>query len=109
MNRRNTTKRPSRASTLCTVIEALEPRAMLASVGPESWSAPGLAPAPPAPDLFFPAASFSRVRAPRLARQAPHRFLPRPQALARRPAAICGIPSALDLGLEAQRPTPPVG
>ena len=46
MNRRNTTKRPPRTSTLCTVIEALEPRAMLAGVGPESWSAPGLAPAP---------------------------------------------------------------
>ena len=53
MNRRNTTKRPSRASTLCTVIEALEPRAMLASVGPESWSAPGLAPAPPGTGSLF--------------------------------------------------------
>ena len=31
---------------LLAVIEALEPRAMLAGVGPESWSAPGLAPAP---------------------------------------------------------------
>ena len=28
------------------VIKSLEPRAMLAGVGPESWSAPGLAPAP---------------------------------------------------------------
>ena len=46
MSRRNTTKRPPRTSTLCTVIEALEPRAMLAGVGPESWSAPGLVPAP---------------------------------------------------------------
>ena len=45
MNRRNTEK-PPRASSLRTVIEALEPRAMLAGVGPESWSAPGLAPAP---------------------------------------------------------------
>ena len=47
MSRRNTKKRPPpRTSTLCTVIESLEPRAMLAGVGPESWSAPGLAPAP---------------------------------------------------------------
>ena len=45
MSRRNT-KTPPRTSTLCTVIESLEPRAMLAGVGPESWSAPGLAPAP---------------------------------------------------------------
>ena len=45
MNRRNT-KKPPRASPLRMVIEALEPRAMLAGVGPESWSAPGLAPAP---------------------------------------------------------------
>ena len=46
MNRRNTTKRPPCTSTLCTVIEALESRAMLAGVGTESWSAAGLAPAP---------------------------------------------------------------
>ena len=46
MSRRNTAKRPPRTFTLCTVIEALETRAMLASVGPESWSAPGLVPAP---------------------------------------------------------------
>ena len=39
-------KTPPRTTTLCTVIESLEPRAMLAGVGPESWSAPGLAPAP---------------------------------------------------------------
>ena len=45
MNRRNTEK-PPRASSLRTVIESLEPRAMLAGVGPESWIAPGLAPAP---------------------------------------------------------------
>ncbi|MEN9667193.1 MAG: hypothetical protein RLZZ326_3556 [Planctomycetota bacterium] len=45
MNRRNT-KKPPRASALRTVIERLESRAMLASVGPESWSAPGLVPAP---------------------------------------------------------------
>ena len=45
MNRRNTKKSP-RASSLRTVIESLETRAMLAGVGPESWSAPGLAPAP---------------------------------------------------------------
>ena len=45
MNRRNT-KKPPRASTLRMVIETLETRAMLAGVGPESWSAPGLAPAP---------------------------------------------------------------
>ena len=36
----------SRASTLRMVIESLETRAMLAGVGPESWSAPGIAPAP---------------------------------------------------------------
>ena len=45
MNRRST-KKPPRASTLRMVIERLETRAMLAGVGPESWSAPGLAPAP---------------------------------------------------------------
>ena len=45
MNRRNT-KKPPRASPLRMVIESLENRAMLAGVGPESWSAPGLAPAP---------------------------------------------------------------
>ena len=39
-------KTPPRTTTLCTVIESLEPRAMLAGVGPESWSALGLAPAP---------------------------------------------------------------
>jgi len=45
LNRRST-KKPPRASSLRTVIETLETRAMLASVGPESWSVPGLAPAP---------------------------------------------------------------
>ena len=45
MNRRNT-KKPHHASALRMVIESLETRAMLAGVGPESWSAPGLAPAP---------------------------------------------------------------
>ena len=45
MNRRNT-KKPPRASTMRMVIESLETRAMLAGVEPESWSAPGLAPAP---------------------------------------------------------------
>ena len=44
-NRRNT-KKPPHASALRAVIERLETRAMLAGVGPESWSAPGLAPAP---------------------------------------------------------------
>ena len=43
MNRRKATKRRPRAHA---AIEPLEPRAMLAGVGPESWSAPGLAPAP---------------------------------------------------------------
>ena len=52
MSRRNT-KTPPRTSTLCTVIESLEPRAMLAGVGPESWSAPGLAPAPPGNGSLF--------------------------------------------------------
>ena len=47
MNRRKATRRPPRThAPLLAVIEALEPRAMLAGVGPESWSAPGLAPAP---------------------------------------------------------------
>ena len=45
LNRRNT-KKPPRASPLRMVIESLETRAMLAGVEPESWSAPGLAPAP---------------------------------------------------------------
>ena len=45
LNRRNT-KKPHHASALRMVIESLETRAMLAGVGPESWSAPGLAPAP---------------------------------------------------------------
>ena len=45
MNRRNT-KKPHHASALRMVIESLETRAMLAGVGPESWSAPGIAPAP---------------------------------------------------------------
>ncbi len=45
MSRRNT-KKPPRDSSLRTVIESLETRAMLAGVGPESWSASGLAPAP---------------------------------------------------------------
>ena len=45
MHRRNT-KKPPRASPLRMVIESLETRAMLAGVEPESWSAPGLAPAP---------------------------------------------------------------
>ena len=45
MNRRNT-KKPPHASALRAVIERLETRAMLAGIGPESWSAPGLAPAP---------------------------------------------------------------
>ena len=45
MNRRNTRK-PHHASPLRMVIESLETRAMLAGVGPESWSAPGIAPAP---------------------------------------------------------------
>ena len=43
MNRRKATKPPPRAHA---AIEPLEPRAMLAGVGPESWSAPRLAPAP---------------------------------------------------------------
>ena len=48
MNRRNTEKRPPPRThaPLLAVIERLESRAMLAGVGPESWSAPGLAPAP---------------------------------------------------------------
>ena len=46
MNRRNTTKHPRTHAPLLAVIEHLESRAMLAGVGPESWSAPGLAPAP---------------------------------------------------------------
>ncbi len=45
MSRRNT-KKPPRDSSLRAVIESLETRAMLAGVGPESWSASGLAPAP---------------------------------------------------------------
>jgi hypothetical protein len=45
VNRRNTKKLP-RASTLLAAIERLESRAMLAGMGPESWSAPGLVPAP---------------------------------------------------------------
>ena len=45
MNRRYT-KKPPCASSLRMVIESLETRAMLAGVGPESWSAAGLAPAP---------------------------------------------------------------
>ena len=43
MSRRKATKPPPRAHA---AIEPLEPRAMLAGVGPESWSAPRLAPAP---------------------------------------------------------------
>jgi len=111
VNRRSTKKRPPPRThaPLLAVIERLESRAMLAGVGPESWSAPGLAPAPLGTGCFLPAASFSRVRAPRRAHQAPPRLLPQPQALAaRRPVVICGIPSALDLGLEARRPAPPV-
>ena len=48
MSRRNTTKRPPPRThaPLLAVIERLETRAMLAGVGPESWCAPGLAPAP---------------------------------------------------------------
>jgi len=45
VNRRNT-KKPPCASSLRMVIESLESRAMLAGVGPESWSEAGLAPAP---------------------------------------------------------------
>ena len=52
MNRRNT-KKPPRDSSLRTVIESLEPRAMLAGVGPESWSASGLAPAPLGNGVLF--------------------------------------------------------
>ena len=43
MHRRKATRRPLRTHA---AIEPLEPRAMLAGVGPESWSAAGLAPAP---------------------------------------------------------------
>jgi len=48
VNRRNTKKRPPPRmhAPLLAVIERLESRAMLAGVGPESWSAPGLAAAP---------------------------------------------------------------
>ncbi len=52
LNRRNT-KKPHHASALRMVIESLETRAMLAGVGPESWSAPGLAPAPPGTGSLF--------------------------------------------------------
>ena len=52
MSRRNT-KKPPRDSSLRAVIESLEPRAMLAGVGPESWSAPGLAPAPLGTGVLF--------------------------------------------------------
>jgi len=44
--KRRNTRKPPRGSPLHMVIESLETRAMLAGVGPESWSAPGLAPAP---------------------------------------------------------------
>ena len=47
MNRRSAARRPPRThAPLLAVIETLEPRAMLAGLGPESWSAAGLAPAP---------------------------------------------------------------
>ena len=55
MTRRNSKERPARRtrSSMLWVAEALEPRAMLAGVGPESWSAPGLASAPLATGLPF--------------------------------------------------------
>ena len=47
MNRRRATRRPSRThAPLLALIERLETRAMLAGFNAESWSAPGLAPAP---------------------------------------------------------------
>ncbi len=52
MSRRNT-KKPPRDSSLRAVIESLETRAMLAGVGPESWSASGLAPAPLGTGVLF--------------------------------------------------------
>lgn len=55
MTRRNAKERPARRtrSSMLSMVEALEPRAMLAGVGPESWSVPGLAPAPLATGLPF--------------------------------------------------------
>ena len=50
MSRRKATRRPPLAHA---AIEPLEPRAMLAGVGPESWSASGLAPAPPRHRISF--------------------------------------------------------
>ncbi len=55
MTRRNAKERPARRtrSSVLSMVEALEPRAMLAGVGPESWSVPGLAPAPLGTGLPF--------------------------------------------------------
>jgi len=55
VTRRNAKERPARRtrSSMLSMVEALEPRAMLAGVGPESWSVPGLAPAPLGTGLPF--------------------------------------------------------